>query len=135
MLLPHHPPPLRHEWHVPDAELNAPLGSEEPAPPSPLREPANGNANVTSSALVDLPGWHSPVLDIDFPARLVPSSTPGHFHLYLDGLAIDWARYEPLLNALAEAGVVGKGYVARSIERGQSVVRLPHSRKPAPVTP
>ena len=27
---------------------------------------------------------HRPILDLDFPAALVPSTTPGHFHLYLD---------------------------------------------------
>lgn len=30
---------------------------------------------------------HAPTLDVDFPCELVPSSTPGHFHRYIDAVA------------------------------------------------
>lgn len=75
-------------------------------------------------------GCHSPVLDIDLSAQLVPSSTPGHFHLYLDGVSMPWEKYEALLLALAEAGVIEQGYARVSIERGGSFVRKPGVRKP-----
>lgn len=68
---------------------------------------------------------HSPVLDIDFAARLIPSSTPGHFHLYLDGLHLSWEKYARLLTALAEAGVIEKGYAGAAIRRKATFVWKP----------
>ena len=68
---------------------------------------------------------HSPVLDIDFAARLVPSSTEGHFHLYLDGLTLSWPEYENLLSALADAGVIERGYFDASVRRQMTCVRPP----------
>jgi hypothetical protein len=81
-------------------------------------------ANAISSE-VGAGAKHSPVLDLDFPARLVPSSTPGHFHLYLEGLEIDWETYAELLTALAKAGVIEDGYAAASVARRASFVRKP----------
>ncbi len=85
------------------------------------------DAQVVSSEIQN--SLHSPVLDIDFPARLVPSSTPGHFHLYLDGLSMTWLDYEKLLTALAAAGVVQEGYVHASIARKATAVRVPGCKK------
>lgn len=86
--------------------------------------------NVVSSLCSN--GMHSPVLDIDFAAQLIPSSTPGHFHLYLDGIEIEWEKYRQVLQTLGAAKILGAGYVYHSIQRGFSVVRLPHDRKPRP---
>lgn len=98
-------------------------------------------ANVISSRVVgtDEPGdgddpahveWkHAPVLDLDFPAVLIPSSTPGHFHLYLDK-PMEWSKYETLLHALADAGVIERGYANASIARRATFVRDPESHKP-----
>lgn len=91
------------------------------------------DAQVVSSEIKES-SLHSPVLDIDFPARLVPSSTPGHFHLYLDGLSMTWQDYEKLLNSLAAAGVVQEGYVYASIARKATAVRVPGCKK-EPVAP
>jgi hypothetical protein len=79
------------------------------------------------SSMVE-PGVHMPVLDIDFPAQLVPTSTPGHFHLYLD-IDMDWETYVGLLNALCDAGVIQPGYYANSVRRGASYARLPEKPK------
>ena len=73
-------------------------------------------------------GLHKPVLDIDFPAQLVPSSTPGHFHLYLDKEMI-WPVYRKLLEALADAGVIQEGCARHAIRRGASHARLPEKPK------
>lgn len=81
-------------------------------------------ANLVSSR-VDIEGVeniHAPVLDIDLAAELVPSSTPGHFHLYIDKL-MTWEKYEKLLYALRDCGVISKGYVGASIARGATFVR------------
>jgi hypothetical protein len=72
---------------------------------------------------------HRPVLDIDFPAHLIPSTTEGHFHLYLDK-AVTWEKYERLLTVLGEVGILEQGYVDASIARGYSSVRLPWVKKP-----
>lgn len=87
-------------------------------------------ANVVSSELVGYsPALHSPALDIDFECRLVPSSTPGHYHLYLDGLTLEWAEYDRLLLALARAGVIEEGYYAASQGRKATFLRLPGVQK------
>jgi len=76
-------------------------------------------------------GTHRPVLDLDFHAQLIPSSTPGHFHLYLDK-EMTWEAYERLLKALGRAGILEEGYVAASIARGYTSVRLPWIKKKTP---
>jgi hypothetical protein len=71
---------------------------------------------------------HRPVLDLDLPAQLIPSSTPGHFHLYLD-VELSHSTYMDLLTALAAAGIIERGYADASRERGYTAVRLPWVRK------
>jgi len=90
------------------------------------------DANVVSS--ID-PGTHPgslakhrPVLDLDVPAFLVPSSTPGHSHLYLD-VEMDDAIFWRLLEVLADAGVLEPGYVRACQSRGYTSVRLPWIKK------
>lgn len=73
-------------------------------------------------------GFHYPVIDLDFPARLEPSTTPGHFHLYLDR-AMTWPQYRKLLRALHQARIIEKGFCALSIKRGASFVRKPGHKK------
>ena len=72
--------------------------------------------------------FHTPVLDIDFPAALVPSSTPGKYHLYLD-MPMPWEKYVKLLDVMAEVGILEPGYVGASKARGFTAVRLPWVRK------
>lgn len=86
-------------------------------------------ANLVSSALdYGDTKYHAPVLDIDFPCSVVPSSTPGHHHLFIDA-PMPWAVYERLLRALEQAGILEHGFVQGSIARGQSSVRVPWVRK------
>ena len=68
--------------------------------------------------------YHMPVLDIDFEAALVASSTPGHYHLYLNK-GMSWEKYAKLLEALYEAGIIQEGYYKMAIARGQTFVRRP----------
>ena len=87
-------------------------------------------ANVISSELKPLwPGGekrHAVLLDIDYDAHLVESSSGGHHHLYLNppgGIKHD--DYMELLEVLGRVGVIEKGYAQVSIARGHSDLRLP----------
>lgn len=82
-----------------------------------------GEADIVTSQFKDSE-THMAVLDIDVPAALVPSSTPGKHHLYISTL-MDWETYERLLDAMADAGILEPGYVGASKARGFTAVRLP----------
>ena len=73
---------------------------------------------------------HAPCIDIDVPARFIPSSSPGHGHLYFD-VEMTWEQYLAILTALADAGVVEQGYLNASTLRKGTHLRLPWVRKPA----
>ena len=75
---------------------------------------------------------HKIVLDIDMPAQLIPSSTPGHFHLYVDH-EITWHDYQALLHVMGDVGLLEPGYVGASLARGHTALRLPWIKKPKPV--
>lgn len=62
------------------------------------------------------------------PARLVPSSTNGHFHLYLDRY-LAWDDYRSFLEELENTGIIEAGFCDMAIERGQSMVRVPQLKK------
>lgn len=65
---------------------------------------------------------HLPVLDFDFPCELRPSSSPGHYHLFIDR-PLEWAKYEKVLNVFAEVGLIQRGYEQASVARGMTHVR------------
>lgn len=76
-------------------------------------------------------GDHSymlPVIDLDVPCRLIPSSTEGHFHLYIDQ-QVPAVAFWNMLDAMADAGLVEPGYVSASREREFTAVRLPWIKK------
>lgn len=73
---------------------------------------------------------HRVVLDVDHDVRVVPSSTPGHHHLFID-VRMSFRQYALLLDVLANVGIVEPGYASASKQRGCTAVRLPHVRKPA----
>lgn len=81
-------------------------------------------ANILTSEAQGRPGIHKFMIDVDLPVVVMPSSTPGHWHLYID-VDIEWERYVALLRALAEAGVIEVGYARASIKRGYTSLRPP----------
>lgn len=81
------------------------------------------DADVVSSQIYGTRS-HTVMLDLDVPAYLVPSSTPGHTHLYID-VAIPWRQYKRLLRLLAKVGVIEKGYYRASVARKGTHLRLP----------
>jgi len=100
-------------------------------------EPTEANL-VTSRALDQEAGgpgptWgrqvHRPLLDIDFEAALIPSSTPGHYHLYLDK-PMSRQEYVELLKTLQRVGILQRGFVDSAIgsELG-TTLRVPWAEK------
>ena len=71
---------------------------------------------------------HMPAIDIDVPCRYVPSTTPGHGHLYID-LLVEEELYFELLDVLARCGIVEPGYASASKAKGQSTLRPPWRKK------
>lgn len=104
----------------------------EPESYTPGHERADdiNKADVITSQVRADASTHRPIIDIDFPAALIPSTTPGHFHLYLDK-EMSWDAYERLLKSLGRAGILEPGYVGASIARGYTSVRLPWVKKRA----
>ena len=85
---------------------------------------------VAGSGVGDRGVMHKVVLDIDMPAVLLESSTPGHHHLYIDH-EMTWENYKRLLNVMAEVGLLEPGYVGASETRKHTALRLPWVRKGA----
>ena len=81
---------------------------------------SENEANLISSLTVN--DTHAPVIDLDLPARLLPSKTPGHFHLYLD-VEMPHDDYFKLLKVMSEVGLVEEGYYQASVNQQSSFVR------------
>lgn len=95
-----------------------------------VRTPVPTNeADVISSEVGAGGEAHAPCIDLDIPARLIESSTPGHSHLYID-VEMTWDQYRAILTALADAGVIEQGYLRASLLRKGTHLRLPWVRKP-----
>lgn len=85
-------------------------------------------ANLIGST-IDMNGdVHYPVIDFDIPVRLVPSSTPGHNHLYIDH-PVTLQQMVNMLAAMAEAGVVQKGFANGTRRNKVATVRPPWIQK------
>lgn len=127
----------RRQWHNPELDRVRGEGEHEYVPGGPLVEPsAEHPANLISSLCED--GLHRPALDIDVPMVVRPSRTEGHHHVEFPSIALEWWQYQALMMALANAGIVEPAYVRYSLERGQSLLRIPAdtpapAESPAPV--
>jgi hypothetical protein len=84
-------------------------------------------ANLIASKLVGSE-MHKPVLDIDLPISAIPTSTDGHYHLYIDK-EMSWEHLEGILEAFVAAGVVEPGYLNASMSRKMTFVRKPGVKK------
>lgn len=102
-----------YSWEY-DQRYKVPRGSEK--------------AKLVSSSIEAAPDLHAPCLDLDYGATLVPSSTPGHFHLYLNK-AIAWRDYKRVLRALSKAGLIEADWAAASIQQQATFLRLPGEAK------
>lgn len=87
-------------------------------------------ANLVSSKLAYPQGnLHAPALDVDLPVECYESSTPGHYHIYID-VPIPWRKYKKMLRAMAKAGVIEWGYYKASVKRKASYLRKKGVLKP-----
>lgn len=112
------------EWVRRNKLINIANGGEDSY--NSVHEPSYDIATADAVTSVDrvFTNFHKPVLDIDFPAALIPSSTPGHFHLYLDR-DLTWDQYCKLLYALEDANIIQPEFRRLAFERGYTTVRLP----------
>lgn len=100
--------------------------------PQVVLELEDANCVTSVRAERSLGANHNLLLDIDHETYLVKSSTPGHYHLYVDipgGIAPD--KWADVMSALANAGVIESGYASASIEQGHATLRLPWVKKKA----
>ncbi|MDF3280863.1 hypothetical protein [Gordonia sp. N1V] len=90
------------------------------------------DAKLVTSRIVDEEGKptgsHKLVIDLDHDAILLPSSQPGHHHLIVDVTMSD-AKLYLLLETLAVAGVIERGYADASIEQKGTSARTPWALK------
>jgi hypothetical protein len=98
--------------------------NEDVVPTADLEE-----ANIITSEIGH--GIHKVLLDIDMPVKAVPSSTEGHFHLFIDK-ELTWDQYADLIRVLVDIGIVEDGYYSASAERGYTSVRVPWVPKVIP---
>lgn len=71
---------------------------------------------------------HCIAIDIDRPAWFIPSSTPGHGHLYVD-IEVGEEAYWQFLDACVAVGLVEAGYASASKARGMTTLRCPWIKK------
>lgn len=115
----------RLRYDVPKSVLGLPEGCVDKLP-----EPVGPGAPHTLVSSQTKQGTHRPVLDLDaVGAALVPSTTPGNFHLYLDKIELSWREYKRFLKACERAGLITPGYLQHSLKREQTLVRRPGLRK------
>jgi hypothetical protein len=86
------------------------------------------DANVVTSLVQRSRSVHRAVLDLDMPVQCWPSSTPGHFHLFIDHY-MSWEHYRKLLNVLCEVGILEPGFAQESCRDEFTCVRLPWIKK------
>lgn len=87
-----------------------------------------GCASVVSSEIEGHKKWHTLMLDIDLPSRLVGSSTPGHHHLYIDKPML-WRDYKRVIKALTKAGIIEEGFYKCAKKNKATHLRPPWAEK------
>lgn len=104
-------------WILSEADMTE-YGME----PAPTTDEALSTL-VSSNSVAD-PDTHYPIIDLDLPCRLVPSSTSGHFHLYIDA-PVGRKRYRELLEALCNADLISEGIILQFDRLNGTFARQP----------
>lgn len=76
----------------------------------------------------EIPRWFRfhksmPMLEFSVPIRLIPSSNPNRFHLYIEAV-VEWADMEAMIK-LMDGSFLNPGYARNSLERKQTMLLLP----------
>lgn len=72
---------------------------------------------------------HAPAIDIDgINVELIPSTTPGNYHLVIDKVTT-WYNYEALLKALYNCKIIEYEFYQLSLRKGKTALRLPWVKK------
>lgn len=71
-----------------------------------------------------------PPLILEVPITLLESTTPGHFHLYIER-KISWAKYKKILKALKETPILEDGYVRSALCRDKTFLFKPGFKNPS----
>jgi hypothetical protein len=101
---------------------------EDPRGPRVLVYPGDlPEANLVAS--LTRTNKHAPVIDLDIPAKLVPSKTEGHYHLYIDK-ELSWEQYRNLLYAMCCAGIVEWNYYHAAQQAQMTFVRKDPTSRP-----
>lgn len=87
-------------------------------------------ANIISSVVTEVGDtkYHRVLLDLDVEHHYVPSSTPGHAHLFINVL-LPHEKYRNLLITLKECGILGEGTATQIDRDGMTSLRLPGIKK------
>lgn len=119
----------RHFWQCNDLDKGYGIGKEITYVEDPIAKKANLIGSQSEPWLGIGAGLHLPVIDIDWPCELLPSSTAGHHHLYIDS-PMSWREYRKLLKALYKAHIIEEGFYKSSLKYKQTFVRKPGVMKP-----
>lgn len=79
---------------------------------------------VAVSERVNLSSGGRPSLLFNVPVSVIPSSTPGHFHLYIEA-PLSWSAYRELLELVRAANIILGSTVPWALERGQTMLLKP----------
>jgi hypothetical protein len=75
-------------------------------------------------------GLHRVMMDVDVRSWSVPSTTPGHVHLYFEP-TVTWRQYRRILRAMSQAGLVERAYYQAACGARAGMLRLPWIKKTA----
>lgn len=115
-----------HQYRKVDLQRSAKSGGEDNDDSGHFAPVALEEANLVTSLISET--RHTVVVDVDLPCHVEPSSTRGHYHLFIDK-ELDWGEYQMLLQVLVLVGIVEEGYLKAAQKHGFTAVRLPWVRK------
>jgi hypothetical protein len=93
-----------------------------------LAEKVNKDANVITSKIRGKKNKHKIILDLDYEAALIPTSTPGHYHLMIDK-DLDTLQYAEFIEVCHRVGLIADGNMSQWNRELTQFLRLPTVRK------
>lgn len=121
---------LFHQSHMEEYDAHG-RGALNRNHPTPVAYDPQGDSHLDKANLVSSEtelGSHLPVIDCDYPIQAIPSSTAGHYHLYIDK-ELSWSQYKALLDGMLAAGLIQKAWYQNALDHKRTYVRMPHVQK------